>query len=530
MLLLFNGRCYTQNPDHPLVSAVVILGDRIVFAGSDEEAARQYPGVTDKTNLNGKAVFPGLCDAHMHLEYYAFSLQRVNAETATLAECLQSVSERAAQPAASPWILGHGWNQNLWDGQYGTAAQLDAAAGGRPVHLTAKSYHAAWVSSTVLELAGINRHTPDPQGGSLSRDAQGNPTGILFESAMELVKRVLPLPDINASRQAILAAQVPLWKMGITAVHDFDGAASFAALQELDKAGDLQLRVTKSIPLDNLDHAISVGLRTGFGSSHLKVGSVKLFSDGALGPQTAAMLAPYNHPGASPTGMLMLDAEQVFEIGQKAARAGLSLAVHAIGDRANHEVLKGLAQLRAFEKAEGLPARRHRIEHVQLLHPDDIDQLAALNLIASVQPIHATSDMFIANRYWGDRSQYAYAYQALLSAGTHLAFGSDAPVETPNPFYGLHAAVTRRRQDGQPGESGWYPDQKLSLQQALQAYTTGAAFASGQESCLVQLTAGHFADLMIMETDPFSIPPQGLWQLKPTATMVGGQWVWTDNV
>jgi predicted amidohydrolase YtcJ len=530
MILLYNGRIHTLNPSQPLVSAIVIQNDHIIFSGSDHAALHEFPEINTKLDLNGKTILPGLCDSHMHLEYYALNLQRVNAETATLQECLQHVAERAHQQTSSPWILGHGWNHNLWDGQYGTAIQLDAVSQSRPVYLTAKSYHAAWVNTTVLQMAGITSRTPDPEGGRLSRDADGNPTGILFEAAMELVKAVLPRPDVNVSKQAIQAAQSTLWKMGITAVHDFDGATSFAALQELDNHDQLRLRVTKSIPLENLDHAFQVGLRSGFGSAYLKVGSIKLFSDGALGPQTAAMLEPYEHADKSKTGMLMLDAEQIFEYGQKAADAGLSLAIHAIGDRANHEVINGFARLRQYEKDRGLPSLRHRIEHVQLLHPDDISRLAKLDLIASVQPIHAPSDMIMADYYWGQRCQYAYAYQSLLSAGTSVAFGSDAPVESPNPFYGLHAAVTRRRQDGSPGETGWHADQRFTLQQALQAYTTGAAFASGQDSHLGQLTAGHFADLIVMDIDPFSIQPQDLWQLKPAAVMVAGNWVWNESV
>ena len=530
MLLLHNGQIYTQNPAQPRVSAVVIQDDRILFAGSDAHALRLYPEIKQKMDLEGKTVLPGLCDAHMHLEYFALSLQRVNAETPTLQECLQRVAARASHDSASPWILGHGWNHNLWDGQYGTAAQLDAVSGGRPVHLTAKSYHAAWVNSAVLQLAGITRDTPDPQGGRLSRDPAGNPTGILFESAMELVRAVLPQPDVANSKQAILAAQSTLWEMGITAVHDFDGAASFAALQELDNNGQLRLRVTKSIPLENLEHACFLGLRTGFGSSFLKLGSVKLFSDGALGPQTAAMLEPYDHSDPSKVGMLMLDEEQVFKHGRQAVDSGISLAVHAIGDRANREVLNGFARLRKYEQQKGLPALRHRIEHVQLLHADDVARLAALHLTASVQPIHATSDMDMADFYWGARCRYAYAYQSLFSAGTRLVFGSDAPVESPNPFYGLHAAVTRRRPDGTPGEQGWFAAECLTLQQALQAYTSAPAFASGQDCCLGQLTSGHFADLIILDINPFSIQPQDLWQLKPSAVMLAGNWVWTKSV
>ena len=528
MILLYNGQIYTQNAKCPVASAIAIQNERVLFCGSDHDAVHTFHEAEEKIDLNGQTVLPGLCDAHMHLEYYALNLQRVNCETNTLHECLKRVEERAQKTVAGAWILGHGWNQNLWDNRFGSANELDQVAQDHPVYLTAKSYHAAWVNSVVLQLAGISPHTPDPEGGKIGRDDSGKPTGILFESAMELVKHVLPQPDLKASMQAIDNVQTTLWEMGITAVHDFDfgGSNSFPALQELDKQNKLHLRVTKGIAFERLEHALQVGLRSGFGSDYLKVGSIKLFADGALGPQTAAMLAPYDHSTASQNGFLTLDSEQVFEYGQKATQNGLSLAIHAIGDRANHEVISGLSQVRQFEKTHHLPGQRHRIEHVQLLHPDDINKLAELDLIASVQPLHATSDMDIADHYWGERCKFSYAYRSLLNSGAHMAFGSDAPVENPNPFLGLHAAVTRRRHDGYPQVDGWYPQERLSLQQALDGFTTGAAYASGQEDHLGKLTCGHFADLIILETDPFKIDPQELWQVKPKATMVAGQWVW----
>lgn len=527
MRLFFNGRIYTQDPANPTASALVIRDDRIIFCGPDQEALRFFPDVEEKIDLEGKAVLPGLCDSHIHLEYYALSLQRVNCETDTLAECLSRVAHKAQKAETGAWILGHGWNQNLWGGQYGTAAQLDDISQGHPVYLTAKSYHAAWVNSKVLELAAINKNTPDPEGGKLSRDEKGNPTGILYESAVNLVKDILPPPSVESSRQAILHAQSVLWQMGITGAHDFDGVTSFAALQELDIHHQLRLRVTKSIPMEKLDAAVEIGLRSGFGSHFLKVGSVKCFADGALGPQTAAMLEPYEQSSDADRGILSLDSEQLLEVGQKATQNGLCVAVHAIGDRANHEVISAYKMLRQYEETNRLPSLRHRVEHVQLLQPEDLQVLAKNRLIASVQPIHATSDIDIANRYWGDRSRFAYAYGSLVNQHIPVCFGSDAPVESPNPFWGLHAAVTRRRHNGYPGDQGWYAEQRLTLAQAIKGYTTGAAFAAGQESCLGQLTSGYFADLIILESDPFDLSIQELWKLKPSATMVAGEWVWT---
>jgi predicted amidohydrolase YtcJ len=260
----------------------------------------------------------------------------------------------------------------------------------------------------------------------------------------------------------------------------------------------------------------------------LWIGSVKAFMDGALGPHTAAMFHPYKGEPEN-RGMLSMDAEELFEHGRQAAEAGLSMAVHAIGDRANHEVLNAYEHLRGYELEHGLPHLRHRIEHVQVLHPDDAARLAALNVIASMQPVHAISDMPVADEYWGERSALAYAWNTQLKHGATLAFGSDAPVESPNPFLGLHAAITRRQHNGLPGPDGWYPAERLGLEQALRAYTTGAAYAANAEHRLGKLAPGFLADLIVLEQDPFAVEPDVLLEMRPSATMVAGEWVWQSE-
>jgi predicted amidohydrolase YtcJ len=225
-------------------------------------------------------------------------------------------------------------------------------------------------------------------------------------------------------------------------------------------------------------------------------------------------------------GILNMDGEGLFEFGRHAADVGLGMTVHAIGDRANHEVLDAYEQLRAYEKEKGLPALRHRIEHVQVLHPDDAPRLAKLNVIASMQPIHATSDMWMADKYWGERASLAYAWRTQLEAGARLAFGSDAPVESPNPFWGIHAAVTRQRADGSPGPEGWHPEQRLTVQEAIEGFTLGAAYAAYAEKRLGKLAEGYLADLIVLEKDPFTCNPVELKDLQSSATMVGGEWVW----
>jgi hypothetical protein len=353
----------------------------------------------------------------------------------------------------------------------------------------------------------------------------GEPTGILFENAMQLIGDFVPAPSIEELAHAIQKAQSILWKMGLTGVHDFDRRDCFMALQQLHGDGKLKLRITKNIPVELLDHAYELGLRTGFGDDWLRIGSVKVFMDGALGPRTAAMFQPYLNESEN-RGILNMDGEELFELGRHAADVGLCMTVHAIGDRANHEVLNAYEQLRAYEKKKGLPALRHRIEHVQVLHPDDAARLGKLNVVASMQPIHATSDMVIADKYWGERSALAYAWRTQLKAGAHLAFGSDAPVESPNPFLGIHAAVTRRRADGSPNTDGWHPEQRLTVQEAIEGYTTGAAYAAYAENRVGKLAEGYLADLIVLEKDPFTCDPEEMKDLQLSATMIDGDWAW----
>lgn len=523
MRLLHNARIHTLDAAHPIASAIAIDAGYILAVGGDEllvECER-----AEREDMGGRVILPGLTDAHIHLQEYALSLQFVDCEVETREEILCRVAERLRQALRGEWVRGHGWNQNTWGGEWPAAADLDAVAPENPAYLTAKSLHVAWANSTALKLARINPSTPDPVNGRIQRDARGVPTGILFEEAVKLVEAVIPEPTPEALVINFRQIIARLWRMGLTGVHDFDKRTCFQALQLLHERGDLQFRVVKSIPLELLPQAVALGLRSGFGDDFLRIGSVKFFADGALGPHTGAMFESYVDEPRN-RGILILDNEQLFEQGCLAAKSGLSLAVHAIGDRAVHEVLEGFARLRTYERERGLPALRHRIEHVQTIHPDDTGRLAELDVIASMQPIHAPSDMLVANRLLGGRAAFSYAWRTQAQHGARLAFGSDAPVESPNPFRGLHAAVTRRRADGSPGPEGWFPEQRLTVREALEGFTLGPAFAAGMENRLGQLSAGFLADLTVVETDPFTCDPVDLYSIQPTATMVGGDWVW----
>ncbi len=526
MKLLYNANIYTLEESHPKASAILIAGGRVIAVGEKAALESFAHGKVEKQDMQGRTILPGLTDAHIHIQYYALGLEKIDCETKTKDECLRRVSERVMKAKPGEWILGHGWNHNEWSnaGYLPTAAELDFLAPNNPVYLTAKSLHAAWVNTAALNLANITSDTPDPKNGVIQRDDSACATGALLESAMMLVENIIPEASIQEIANAIEIAQPILWKMGLTGIHDFDRRESFMALQQLHNQGKLKLRVNKNLPLDSLEHAFEIGLRTGFGDDMLWIGSIKGFMDGALGPHTAAMFQSYNGDVEN-RGILNMDGEELFEHCRRAADVGLSMTVHAIGDRANHEVLNAYEQLRKYETEKNLTHLRHRIEHVQVLHPDDAPRFAQLNVIASMQPIHAPSDMFAADRFWGERSALAYAWRTQLNHGAHLAFGSDAPVESPNPFLGLHAAVTRRRADGSPSADGWYPEQKLTLSEALSAYTIGAAYAANAEQRLGKLTENYLADLIVLEQDIFSINPDDLLTMSAVATMINGEWV-----
>lgn len=523
MILLHNAYIYTQNPSQPTASALVIDRERIIAVGDTNDLFNQFPRAKGQ-DMHGRVILPGLTDAHLHLKYYSLGLQKIDCEVNTKEECLRRVAERVKGAKPGEWILGHGWNQNVW-GDWPHASELDATAPNNPVYLTAKSLHAAWANTKAMQMGNITSQTPDPHNGQVQRDDKGGATGILLETAMELVANHIPEPGALEIANAIEKAQPILWKMGLTGVHDFDRRDSFMALQELHAQKRLKLRVLKNIPVELLDEAHALGLRGGFGDEMLRIGNVKVFMDGALGPHTAAMFQPYIGEDNN-RGILNMDGEELFEHGRKAAQVGLGLTVHAIGDRANHEVLNAYEQLRAYEKENHLPVLRHRIEHVQVIHPDDAPRLAQLNVVASMQPIHATSDMLMADKFWGpQRSRLAYAMKTQLDFGAPLALGSDAPVESPNPFWGWHAAVTRQRADGSPSAEGWYPEQKLSMAEAFAGYTLGAAYAAYMEDRLGRLAPNFLADLIVLEKNPFICPPNDLLALESSATMIDGEWV-----
>lgn len=526
--ILINGRFVTLDRAQPQVTALAISRDRIAAVG-DDDAIRALAGPgTAVDNLEGRPVIPGLTDAHIHWEGVAHSLHSINVfEVPTKQEALRRVAERARATAPGEWLVGRGWTQASWpDRAFPTAADLDAAAPENPVYLDAKSGHAAWVNSRALKIAGITAHTPDPAGGSIHRDASGQPTGLLLEApAMLLVWNHIPVPTPDQTASLMLEAQRLAWAAGLTGLHDYDDPSCMIALQILRERGEHGLRVVKNINVPWIEHAHALGLRWGFGDHWLRTGGLKIFADGALGPRTARMIEPYEGEPEN-TGISVTDKEEIYELVSRASAAGLPSTIHAIGDRAVHDVLDVYAAVRGEEAARGVPrsARRHRIEHVQLIHPDDAHRLGQLGIIASMQPIHATSDWEMADRYWGPRAQWSYNWRAQIDAGAVLAFGSDAPVEPFEPLKGIFAAVTRRRPDGRPGPEGWFPEGRLDMDTALRGFTQGPAYAAGLEHDLGTLAPGFLADLVVLDRDLFAVPPDEILATQVLGTMVGGEW------
>ncbi len=525
--ILYNGDIVTLDPKTPRVSALAIHGEYIVAWGSDDEIRSLATPKTRLYDLDGRMIIPGLTDAHLHWSWTAQSLRMVDLfEVPTKHEALQRVASHIQNVSPEEWVTGRGWTQDIWsDKAFPSAQDLDAVAPQNPVFLTAKSGHAAWVNSFALRLAGVDEHTPDPDGGKIGRDEQGYPNGMLFETAINLVRQHIPSPSPDALADMMLEAQQLALASGLTGFHDYDGSACFAALQILRQRGKLSMRVVKNINLEWIHHAQELGLRWGFGDEWLRIGGLKIFADGALGPRTAYMIEPYEGEPDN-YGIATIDKEEMTEAVSKASLAGIPSTIHAIGDRAVHDVLDVYEVVRKQESQRGVSSKqmRHRIEHVQLIHPDDRYRLAELDIIASMQPIHATSDYDMAQSYWGERSRWAYNARLQLDAGVVVAFGSDSPVEPFHPFKGIHAAVTRRRPDGSPGPDGWYPELRLSLDEALRAYTQGPAYAAGLEHKLGKLAPGYLADLVVLDRDIYTIPAMELLEVEVIATMVGGVW------
>ncbi|HSL93068.1 MAG TPA: amidohydrolase, partial [Bacillota bacterium] len=365
-----------------------------------------------------------------------------------------------------------------------------------------------------MSMAGINRYTEEPPGSRIDRDAAGEPIGLFREGAMGLIYHAIPPVDRETGKDLLRQAMQRAHAWGLTGVHNCEGSDSLSRLAELARDGELTLRVLQHYSEDNFDAALRLGINSGFGDDHLRMGGLKLFIDGALGVQTALMDEPFC--GSDNTGIQTMPKDRLEELVQRAAQHGISSTVHAIGDKANRMVLDILQSAVTID-----PKLRHRMEHVQLLTDEDVARFAQLGVTASMQPTHLLGDMDLVEKYWGERGRLAYAFGSVLRSGGRLAFGSDCPVETMDPILAIHSAVSRQRIDGHP-DGGFYPEERISVAEAVKAYTVGPAYAAGMECDLGTLEVGKFGDLVALDKDIFTLSPDEIYSARPVLTAVGG--------
>lgn len=512
-----------MDASNPVVSALGVRDGKIVAAGSVEAVKRAVGRGCQEIEVPGPAAIPGLTDCHVHFGDFALRFLRLNLEGLNFRQILEKVAGEARQTKGR-WIVGSGWDGNGWGrDERPTKEALDVVAQGHPVALLSKDEHTLWVNSAALREVGIDESTEDPPGGRICRDeATGEITGLLRENAVAMIWSSIPDPEPHEVLRAFRRAQKLANSLGLTGVHVPEGARTLQAFQELRSSGELSLRVYMMIPGKRLDDLIRLGIRTGLGDEMIRLGHLKLFADGSLGSQTALLLEPYE--GEQSVGIEVLSKSEMVSLFKRASSKGIAVAIHAIGDAANRNALDAFESVKELSSAAGL---RHRIEHAQLLHPGDIPRFARLGITASMQPVHATSDRYIAERHWGSRSANAYCFRSLLQSGAKLCFGSDGPVETIDPLKGVYAAAVRKRET-EPESEPWYPAERISVYDAVYAYTAGAAHASGEENCRGMLKPGFLADFVVLSRDIFKEDPEEIKRTRVTMTVLGGNIVWDD--
>jgi predicted amidohydrolase YtcJ len=483
---------------------------RIELVGSSKEVEKSASPDVPRYELPDALVTPGLVDGHTHLALWAINRRRV--ELVGLRTREEVIARVAAASPMQGWVVGQGWDANGWSSPP-NRHELDRVQR-LPVYLDSLDVHAAWLNSAALAAAGITRNVPDPYGGRIVRDANGEPTGLLLERAVELATPYLPEPPDAVLDDALRHAQAEAHRLGVTGIHEVENMATLAAFRRLEAAGELRLRVLFNPPVAALPELLRQGSRTGQGSEWLRMGGVKMFLDGSLGSRTAWMLEPYEN--TRDRGMPITGEREAREAMTTAAAAGISTAAHAIGDAAVRRALDLMSDLPRLT----VP---HRIEHFQCVHPLDLERVTQLGLVLSMQPAHLLTDIPLVDRHWGGRGRGAYVFRSLLQRGAHVVFGSDVPVASIDPREGIYAAMERRGFDGAPA-AGWHPEEKLGLTEALGAYTVAAAHSAGVEGRRGKLAPGFDADLVAWSVDSAAEQGDGaaFRQGRAILTVVGG--------
>ena len=528
-VLYLHGRIYTNDPQHPWAAGMAIRDGKIICIGAIAQvltecaAGEAHP---ETIELHEKFIMPGFNDAHMHLGSAGAGMLAVRLYGATsIEELKQRLAASVATHKPGEWITGAGWDHTLWpEKQFPNKWELDDVAPQNPVLLTHVSGHVAVANSLALKAAELTNNSPNPSGGELERNAAGELTGMLKEGpAMELVRVRIPDPTAEQRRRGIILVLADLAKNGVTSAQDNSSWEDFRTYKQLKDDGKLTVRITEWLhfadPLNDLQNQRAEGGTT---DPWLKTGALKMVTDGALGSRTAAMLEPYSDDPKT-TGILIMEPDKLKSLAIERDKAGFQINFHAIGDRANRV---SLDVFEAVAKANGPRDRRDRIEHAQVIAADDLPRFAKLKIIASMQPSHQTTDMrWAESRVGPERIKGAYAWASLEKSGARLAFGTDYPVEVVSPFRGLYACVTRQLPDGTPS-GGWQPQEKISLEDCIRAYTGGSAYAESEEGKKGELKVGEYADFLILSNDLTKIKPSEYLKTEVLKTVVGGRTVY----
>jgi predicted amidohydrolase YtcJ len=523
-LIVVNARIYTVDDGRPRAEALAVRAGRVQFVGSRRGAETLRGPQTRVVDAAGATIIPGIADAHVHLLGLGQALRTVDLTgTRSLDEVIARIAARARELPAGSWITGRGWDQNDWpDTRLPVHDALSRAVPNHPVYVVRVDGHAAFTNAAALTAAGVTRATQDPSGGRIERTAAGEPTGVLVDAAMGLVGRRIPPMSRDVVRDATLAAIREVNRLGLTSVHDAGvDAATVDVYEELARAGNYSLRNYVMIRQDDstLARYFRRGPQSGLYDGRLWIRSIKISADGALGSRGAALLDPYSDE-ANHSGLILTSGERIRDVATRALRAGFQLNVHAIGDRGNRVVLDAFeAALRDVPSAD----HRFRVEHAQILHHDDIPRFAQLDVIPSMQATHQTSDMYWApNRIGFSRSLGAYAWRSLLNTGVVIPNGTDFPVEPVNPMFTFHSSITRQDDNGWP-TGGWFAEQRMTREEALKSMTIWPAYAAFQEASLGSLSAGKWADFVVLDRDIMTVSPEQIRGTVVLATYIAGR-------
>ncbi len=524
-LILLNGKIFTARDSQHLVQALAIRGERVVFAGSSENALRWKGDYTRVLDLEGRLVVPGFHDAHLHFWSGAHLRNQLNlGGLRSKKEVLEAIRREAERKQSGDWIIGRGWDHELWEvKELPTCRDLDRVAPDNPVFLKRVDGHMAWVNSRVLKMVGFQASSEDPPGGRIVRFPHSRqPSGILIDTAYELVEKLIPEPTSVDKVEMLSAAIQYANALGLTGVTDNSPGDIYAAYAELYRQKRLKLRIHFwTYGGKNLDSLRNFFSRFEVDPHFLHCNLVKFFADGSMGSRSAYLLEPYDDDPGN-TGLPQHSSKELYRLVANADSGGWQIGIHAIGDAANRLVLDVYQRI---QQENPRPDRRWRIEHAQMVLPEDVQRFARLGVIASMQPSHCISDLKWVEKRIGDRARFTYSWRSMLENGVSLAFGTDWPVEPLNPMIGIYAAVTRQDTLGNPPD-GWYPEQRLTMGEALYAYTYGAAFAARAEGWQGRLLPGYVADLVILDRDLFTIPPAEILRTRPLITVLGGKVVY----